>query len=203
MAAPVLAAMPSFLLIMKVNWKFFKLLSMVLIITAALVGAYFLLRRADMSMPSLFRPPATSRLFMSMEGFRITQSENGRVAWRMRARNADLYENKEAQLKDLAITFISPDNKEAELIGETGVMDTVSGNASVSRINQEVRIVTSEGYLLTTSSLFWKARERRVSTPDPFKLLGREIYLEGKGLSADVDMRKVVVNNNVKAVLQE
>ncbi len=188
---------------MKVNWSFLKLLSVVLIVTGALAGASLLLRRADMSMPSLFRPPAASRLFMSMEGFRVTQSENGRVAWRVRARNADLYENKEAQLKDVSITFIAPDNKEAELIGEVGVMDTASGNASIKRVNQEVRIVTSEGYLLTTSSLFWKARERLVSTPDPFKLLGTEIYLEGKGLTADVDMRKVMVNNNVKAVLQE
>ena len=39
----------------------------------------------------------------------------------MHARNADLYENKEAQLKDLEITFIAPDNKEAALLGETGM----------------------------------------------------------------------------------
>ena len=82
-------------------------------------------------MPSLFRPAAGPRLFMSMEGFRFAQSENGRVVWRMKAGSADLYENKEAQLTDLEITFTTPDSREAALIGETGTMDTVTGNASI------------------------------------------------------------------------
>jgi LPS export ABC transporter protein LptC len=140
---------------------------------------------------------------MSMEGFRFAQSDNGRISWRMYARKADLYESKEARLKDLEITFFAPDKREGTLIGETGTMDTATGNASVSRVSREVRVVTSDGYLLTTNALFWKAGKRLVRTPDPFKLLGSEIYLEGKGLSADIDMRTIVVDSNVKAVLQE
>lgn len=89
------------------------------------------------------------------------------------------------------------------MIGEIGVMDMVSGNGSIRRGAREVRIVTSDGYLMTTNSLFWKAKERVIGTEEPFKVLGREIYLEGKGFSADVDMRKILVNSNVKAVLQE
>jgi LPS export ABC transporter protein LptC len=190
---------------MKVNGKRITVLSAVLILVAALYGVSLFVRRADMtmSMPSLFRPAQGSRLFMSIEGFRFTQSENGRVAWRMHARNAELYENKEARLKDLEITFIAPDKREAVLIGDTGTMDTATGNASVLGVDHEVRILTSDGYLLTTHSLFWKASRRLVDTPDPFKLLGREIYLEGKGLSANVELRTIVVNDNVKAVLQE
>lgn len=188
---------------MKLSWKLFTVLSAVLVLIAALYGGYLLFGRADSSLPSMLRPAAGSRLLMSMEGYRFTQSENGRIAWRMRARTADLYENKEARLRDLEITFINPDRKEAALLGESGTLDTATGNASVRGREREVRIVTSEGYLLTTSSLFWNAAERTIATPDPFKLLGSEIYLEGKGLSANVDMRTIVVNDNVKAVLQE
>jgi len=188
---------------MKVNGSFPKVVFAVVVLGAGLFGAYVLLTRTEMAMPPFLRPAPGPRLFMSMEGFRFSQSEDGHVAWRVRARNADLYESKEAKLKDLEITFTTPDNKEAALIGEQGVLDTVSGNGSVTSINHEVRVVSSDGYLLTTNSLFWKARERQVVTPDPFKLLGTEIYLEGKGLSANVDMRTIVVNSNVKAVLQE
>ena len=63
--------------------------------------------------------------------------------------------------------------------------------------------MTSDGYLLTTNSLNWNAGERVVRTTDPFKLLGREIYLEGRGISAKVDDNTIEVDNNVKAVLQE
>jgi LPS export ABC transporter protein LptC len=189
--------------IMKVNWQILKVLSVFLVLFAIFYGGYRWLRGTDMTMPSLFRPAPGARLLMSMEGFRFAQSENGRISWRMYARKADLYESKEARLKDLEITFFAPDKREGTLIGETGTMDTATGNASVSRVSREVRVVTSDGYLLTTNALFWKAGKRLVRTPDPFKLLGSEIYLEGKGLSADIDMRTIVVDSNVKAVLQE
>jgi hypothetical protein len=188
---------------MKVNGKFFKGFAAFLIFTALLYGGYNLLRETDLTMPTLFKPVPGARLLMSMEGFRFAQSENGRVSWRMNARSANLYANKEAQLKDIEIVFITPDKKEAALIGEVGIMDTITGDASVRRDSRDVRVVTSDGYLLTTDSLIWKAGERLVLTPDPFKLLGSEIYLEGRGLTANLDMRMIVVNNDVKAVLQE
>ncbi len=181
-----------------------KFLAVFLLIGACIYGGYFIIKGRDISMPSLlFQPSPGPRVLMSMEGFRFIQSENGRVSWRMNARNADLFENKEAQLKDLEIVFNNPDNREATLLGDAGTLDTASGNASIRRMEKDVRITTSDGYLLTTSSLFWKAGERLVWTSDPFKLLGSEIYLEGIGMTANVDMRTIVVKNNVKAILQE
>jgi len=183
--------------------NFYKVAAAVLIITAIAFGSYLLMRGTDIAMPSLFHPASGARLIMSMDGFRFTQSENGRVSWRMDARNADLYENKEAQLQEIKIVFKSPENRDATILSERGTMDTASGNASLRRVTREVRVITSDGYLLTTDSLFWKAGERIVWTADPFKLLGSEIYLEGTGISANVDMRTILVKNDVKAVLQE
>ena len=183
--------------------NFYRVTAAVLIIVAIAFGSYLLMRGTDITMPSLFHPATGARLIMSMDGFRFTQSENGRVSWRMDSRIADLYENKEAQLQDVKIVFKSPENKEATILGERGTMDTANGNASIRRVTGEVRVITSDGYLLTTDSLFWKAGDRVVSTADPFKLLGSEIYLEGTGISANVDMRTILVKNDVKAVLQE
>lgn len=180
-----------------------KVLATFLIVGACFYGGYLIMQGTDISVPSLFQPPSGIRLLMSMDGFRFSQSENGRVSWRMNARNADLYENKEAQLKDMEIVFENPDNREATLLGDTGILDTASGNASIRRSTRDVSIATNDGYLMTTNSLFWKAGERVVWTSDPFKLLGSEIYLEGVGITANVDMRTIVVKNNVKAVLQE
>jgi LPS export ABC transporter protein LptC len=174
-----------------------------LVLILALYGAYVLLRGTDTAAPAQFQSPAGSRLLMSMEGFRFVETENGRVSWRMTAGSADLYENKEAQLKNVEITFVAPDRREARLLGEVAALDTVSGDASIRRGVREVRIVTSEGYLLTTSSLFWRAGRRIVETTDPFKLLGSELYLEGQGLSGNADMLTIEVDQHVKAVLQE
>lgn len=154
-------------------------------------------------MPSLLRPAAGPRLLMSMDGFSFVQSEDGRIAWQMNAASADLYENKEARLKDISIVYNNPGRGEVRLLGETGTMDTSTGNASVRSGARDVRVVTSDGYLLTTNSLFWRAQDRVIRTADPFKLLGREIYLEGRGFFADMDLQKLKVEANVKAVLQE
>jgi LPS export ABC transporter protein LptC len=178
-------------------------LGVLLVLIAALYGAYALLRGTDLTMPTLFQPASGTRLLMSMEGFRFVETENGKVAWRMTADNADLYDSKEAQLKNIEITFIAPDSREARLLGEAATLDTVTGDASIRRGVRDVRIVTSEGYLLTTNSLFWRAGQRIVRTADPFKLLGSELYLEGQGLSGNADMRRIEVDKHVKAVLQE
>jgi LPS export ABC transporter protein LptC len=183
--------------------NFYRVIAAVLVIIAIAFGSYLLMRGTEIVMPALFHPAPGPRLVMSMDGYRFTQSENGRVSWRMDARSADLYENKEAQLQDIKIVFKSTEDKESTILGETGTMDTASGNASIRRVTRQVRVITSDGYLLTTDSLFWKAGERVVWTADPFKLLGSEIYLEGMGMSANVDMRTILVKNDVKAVLQE
>lgn len=190
---------------MKVNRIFLKTAALLLVLIALVYSGYLLLKGTEMAVPVLFRPASGPRLLMSMDGFRFTQSEKGRVSWLMNAGNADLYESKEALLKDIEIRFNSPDKdrREAVLRGETGTMDTTNGNATIRGGAKEVRIITSDGYLLTTDSLTWKAGERLIRTDGPFKLLGSEIYLEGEGLSANVDMRTVVVKDNVKAVLQE
>ncbi len=184
-------------------FRFFSVLSLFLVLAAVLYGSYRMLRDADFSIPSLFKPAPGKRLLISMEGFRFAQSEAGRVSWRIKSTRTDLFESREARLKEVEIQFLESDGRKVTVIGETAVMDTENGNATIRRGAREVRIITSDGYLMTTNTLFWKAGERVVRTPDPFKVLGREIYLEGKGFSADVDMRKMQVDSNVTAVLQE
>jgi len=193
------------LTVMKVNIDrgIITVLGVFLVLVAALYGAYALLRGTDLTMPTLFQPASGTRLLMSMEGFRFVETENGRVSWRMIAGSADLYENKEAKLTNVEITFFSPDSREARLLGEFATLDTDRGDVSIRRGVRDVRIVTSEGYLLTTNSLFWRADQRTVRTADPFKLLGSELYLEGQGIMGNADMLTIEVDKRVKAVLQE
>lgn len=178
------------------------------LITAGVVaglsaGAYYLVQVRHLTMPALFTPPPGPRLLISMAGFRVAQSEDGRVTWRASARTADLYENKEAVLQDIEILFTDPGKGETALRGEKGTIDTTSGNASVRGVSREVRVATSDGYLLTTNSLTWKAGDRLVKTADPFKLLGPDLYLEGRGVVANVNLRRMTVEKDVKAVFQE
>lgn len=179
---------------------FFPALAIALL---ALYGMYHVMKGREIPVPQLFQPVDGSRLLISMKGFRFTQSQNGRVTLRVLAGNADLFENRQAHLKEIEIIFSGQENGEAVLRGEKGVLDTAKGDATIRSTSREVRVVTGDGYLLTTSSLLWKAEERLVRTNDAFKLLGPEIYLEGRGISAHIDRGTITVEKNVKAVLQE
>ena len=172
-------------------------------ILVVISGGRLLTRRADVPVPSLFRQPSEARLLLSMDGFHFAQIENGSVAWRITAHQADLFENKEARLRAIENDFAGSDSRRVTLIGDMGELNTVTGSASIKSEASDVRVLTSDGYLLTTSSLLWDAAEEQVRTSDPFKLLGAAIYLEGKGFSAKTDLRQIMVNKNVKAVLQE
>lgn len=172
---------------------------------AALAG-YALLaifRGRDLSVPAFFRPPPGERLIMSMEGFQLTQSERGAVAWRMHAAQADLFESKQARLQDIEIVYDSKERGAVVLKGELGTLDTTTGDATIRGRTGDVRVVSNDGYLLTTPSLTWTGEKKVMKTPDPFKLLGPKIYLEGRGITARVDSNTVVVEKDVKAVLQE
>jgi LPS export ABC transporter protein LptC len=172
------------------------------VITVSGYGLYRQFRGKEIAMPSLFKP-AGSRLLMSMEKFSFIQSERGRVSWRLDTQHADLYENKEAKMVGVEVVYNNPGNGTVALIGASGTMDTTTGNASIRGNSEPVKVVTSDGYLLTTSSLTWKSGEKTVRTAEPFKMLGREIYLEGRGLTARVENHTMTVDNNVKAILQE
>ena len=180
-----------------------KILAFLLVLGAGIYGVFLFLQETNITAPSLFKPVPGIRLLMKMDGFSIAQSEQGRISWRMKARSAELFESKEARLQDLTIDFSTPDDREATLTGDFGTMDTVTGNGSIRSGSRDVRIVTSDGYVLTSRSLLWKAGDRTVWTADPFKLLGSEIYLEGTGITANLDKGSIVVKNNVKGVLQE
>ncbi len=183
--------------------KKIKWIAASILLISTIFAVFYMLGSTDISMPSLFPHESGPRLLMSIDGFRLRQSENGRVSWQIEASSAELYENKEARLRDLSIHLNSEGGGDVRLISETGAIDTYTGNASLRGESGEVRVITSEGYLLTTNSLHWLAGEKIIRTHEPFKLLGNNIYLEGRGVSANVDIRKFVVEKNVKAVLQE
>lgn len=188
---------------LSIFFRFFALLFLFVALGAVLFGSYQMLMETEAGFLPMLRPAAANRLLISMDSFKVVQTEQGKVAWSLRSKNAELYENREARLKDVELIFNNPDGRTAALVGENATFDTASGDAAIRRGNREVRIITSDGYLMTTDSLFWKAADRIVRTSDPFKVLGKEIYLEGRGMSANADLEKVVVNNDVKAVLQE
>lgn len=186
---------------MNLRKQFIAILAGILLLSAILSSLLY--RKTELTLPNFLRTYKQTKVLMSMQGFRFMQFEKNEVPWKMEARLADLYENKEARMNDVMIEFSGAGSRVVSLLGEEGTLNTTSGDAVIRRRERDVRIVTSDGYLLRTSSLTWNSRDRNVSTHDPFNLLGDTIYLEGRGLKADTNLRMLTVNDRVKAVLHE
>lgn len=186
---------------MKKRKQLIAFLAIVLVLAAILTSLLY--RKDELSLPNFLRPYSQTKVLMSMQGFRFVQFEQDETPWRMEARHADLYENKEARMRDVEIVFSGTESRVVTLLGEEGTLNTKTGDAVMFRGERDVRVVTSDGYLLTTSSLAWSSGERSVRTSDPFKLLGDTIYLEGRGFSGKTDLHTLKVNDHVKAVLHE
>jgi len=186
---------------MKVRKQLIAFSAIVLVLAAILANLFY--RKAELSLQNFLRPYSQTKVLMSMQGFRFVQFGQDDIPWRMEARHADLYESKEARMRDVEIVFSGAESRVITLLGEEGTLNTATGDAVIHRGQRDVRVVTSDGYLLTTSSLTWSSRERNVRTSDPFKLLGNTIYLEGRGFSGNTDLHMLKVNDHVKAVLHE
>jgi LPS export ABC transporter protein LptC len=183
----------------------YKYAALFLMFFALCFGAFILVQERERVAPALFHPVRSEHVLMSMKGFRIARSERGAVSWIMNARDADLLDNKKSRLNEVDIHyFAGSSGAEATLTSDAGQVDTMSGDATFFRGSHDVKVVSSDGYLLTTAhALLWNADSRKIETTGQFTLLGKELYLEGVGMTADVDLRFLTVRNNVKAVLQE
>ena len=89
--------------------RFFAVLAFFIVLAAFLYGSYLFLRDVDIKMPALFRPAPGKRLFISMDGFRLTQTEDGRVSWRMNASADRSVRGVKRQVKGVEIwSFLEP-----------------------------------------------------------------------------------------------
>jgi len=59
-------------------------------------------------------------------------------------------------------------------------MDTLNGNATIRRGLREVRIITSDGYLMTTDTLHWKADAERSGHRIPSGCWARRSILKAR-----------------------
>ena len=73
-------------------FRFLYVFSILAALGALLFFSYQGLRNADSALPALFPPSQAKRVVITMEGFRLVETEKGKVAWTVQARRADLLE---------------------------------------------------------------------------------------------------------------
>ena len=93
---------------------------------------------------------------MTMDNFHFTQAGKGKTDWEVKAVRAKLFkkENK-AVLEDVVAVFTTSQGIRLELKGDEGLFNTESHDIYIRKRNNDIKIISSNGYTMTTDSLSW------------------------------------------------
>ncbi|MDH4101338.1 MAG: LPS export ABC transporter periplasmic protein LptC [Nitrospirota bacterium] len=175
------------------------------IIGAVAMTAFFLAstsrteRKASASTPA----PKADDTEVSIRNFNMEESEAGAISWKIKADLAEkMKDDSRVKLHNLELVLFTKEGKRVIVTGDEGLMDSEKKEMTVTQKEGEpTRVLFDNGYLLTTTTLHWSDADKVAITDDPITLEGKGLRLTGVGMRARLDIQKVEVKSNVKAVI--
>jgi len=182
--------------------KRLKLAFAFLILTVMSVMGYLLYRNIDLivkdeSQVGFVKQEADYSLtephFIEMDGDRMILEVIAREATYFKKDNsADLVEPK--------VEYLDRDKKKSVIVGHHGKVYT---DRNVVVLDGNVRLYTSDGYLLETPSVEYSGNEKRAYSDKRVSLSGDGFYMSGIGFEADTENGRFKINKSVEALFDE
>lgn len=136
---------------------------------------------------------------LKLDRVRYTETREGMKEWELEASSAQYFkEENTVMLKEIKATFFGKNQETYVLVGEKGKFNT---QTKVIEMFGGVNVDSSDGYHFRTQSLKYQADKRELSTPDPVKVEGPQIRVEGIGLIVEVDRQRLHVLREVNTTL--
>lgn len=140
---------------------------------------------------------------MTMDNFHFTQTGKDKIEWEVRAARAKLFkdENK-AVLDDMTAAFVTPQGIRLELKGDEGIFNTDSHDMYIRKRDNQIRVISSNGYTMQTDSLFWNNKKRMVITEDAVLIEGPQLKVKGRGFRINAVSQQLEVLADVEATIK-
>jgi LPS export ABC transporter protein LptC len=173
------------------------ILSVVVVFVAAVIAV--LVARGWTARSSRSEPPATAADYR-IKDVRLSEETKRGTRWRLDAAQAESFEKLgRTVLKQVTIHIEEPDATWT-VTGDEGELQQPSRNVE---LRGNVVLVSSEGFRLETSKLFWAGSEQRAWTNEPVTITRDGAVVRGEGLDADVAERVTSVKGRVRAVFSD
>jgi hypothetical protein len=131
----------------------------------------------------------------TMRDVHIAHKESGRVRWELNTRDAVFSgNNDEISISDLKLKIHN--EPEVNLIGGSGTYDVEMEELTINR----PVIISINDAVFTTDSLTWYSRFGHIKTDDRVEFRGNKFHIEGRGLSAGIKDRKLMIHKDVKGI---
>ncbi|MEJ2090719.1 MAG: LPS export ABC transporter periplasmic protein LptC [Syntrophobacterales bacterium] len=159
------------------------------LVVLTVVGLWWYLTPA----PPSPRPVTASEKKAQMESLSLTEIEKGDKRWLLNADKAEyLKDRHEIRIQDIHLEFYGPDQEIIYLRAQEGLMDTkerdlaLKGGVTLKRGNFTIR----------TPEVRYLAKERALVAPEDIVLEGPRIKVSGKGLSIDLNKKRLVLKEH-------
>ncbi len=141
----------------------------------------------------------TSPADLKLDRIRYTETREGMKEWELEASSAQYFKEENIViLKKVKATFFGKNQETYVLVGDAGKFNT---QTKVIEMFGGVNVDSSDGYHFRTQSLKYQADKRELSTPDPVRVEGPQIRVEGIGLIVEVDRQRLQVLREVNTIL--
>lgn len=143
----------------------------------------------------------TNQIQQEAQGVHLVESQRGTRDWELFAKQAKSYQNNPLwDLEGVRILFYNNEVQNFELKGLKGNIDTETKNM---RIEGNVEIETSNGYVFIAPYVEYKASERLIFCNQLVQVKGplidkkRSLFLKAKGMRIPVNTEQMYLDDNV------
>lgn len=173
--------------------------------TLLLLGGIFLIvllislrqtGRRRMSAPA--PEPILNKADVEVDKMELSETEGGELEWNLKAERAQVYEKKGiAYLQDITLEYLLTEGEEVVLTGDRGEISLgqknifLQGNVGASSYHVQLK----------TDTLSWNRQKRMLLTEDPVWLKRENVEITGRGMVADMSLKKIRLNKNVRTVV--
>lgn len=183
--------------------RFFLLFGM---LAAVALSVFYIITASQVKKPSVVTPvKKEGDAEISIRNFQMEESAEGKISWKVKADLAEKFrQGNKVRLQNLELTLHSKDGHTVTITGEEGLLDNEKKEMTISRKQGALtRVLFENGYILSTPTLHWSEAEKMADTDAAVTLEGRAVVVTGVGMRAYLDIQKVEVLSNVKAVIKK
>jgi LPS export ABC transporter protein LptC len=136
---------------------------------------------------------------IGLQEINFVQVKDGIKLWELKAEAVEYQQSKNmVSFKKVNLTYFPKSEKPISLVGNLGNLDTQTKNIF---IEGQVVISTPDGYELKVPSLNYRDDLREVTTEGAFTFKGPDLFLDGQGMTMNLDSQKVWVKKKVRMTL--
>jgi len=129
--------------------------------------------------------------------FTTTESDSGVVEYVLRAEIAKMFGGGVTRAEGLEVDFYERARKVSTLTAREGFVD----DDGRLRAQGDVVVVSVEGYVLRTATLWWDRKHGKIRTDDPFTVTKKGESFRGTGLTTGPNLDLIEVDRDFEGTL--